>query len=109
MISFLGSSAFVKLTFLFLFCTVYIFVTTYFQLIKISAPLGKTSKEKSCLARTHPPLPQTGQLGLLFWDVKTMFCAYDRKNADDDNDDCNDNYDSNDDNIDDNDEKIINF
>ena len=24
-----------------------------------------------------------------------MFCAYDRKNADDDNDGCNDNYDGN--------------
>ena len=34
--------------------------------------------------------------------LNTVFCAYDRKNADDDNDGCNDNYDGN---FDDNDDK----
>ena len=47
------------------------------------------------------PSPSFGQLVPLFWMSKTMFCAYDRKNTNDDNDGCNDNYDGNfDDNYD---------
>ena len=48
------------------------------------------------------PSPSFGQLVPLFRTSKTTFCAYDRKNADDDNDGCNDNYDGN---FDDNDDK----
>ena len=42
-----------------------------------------------------PLSPYFGQLVPLFWKSKMTFCAYDRKNADDDNDGCNDNYDAN--------------
>ena len=52
-----------------------------------------------------PPHPIRATWSSFFLDFKTTFCAYDRKNVDDDNDDCNDNYDSNDGNFDDNDDK----
>ena len=48
--------------------------------------LGKTSDEKSRLlsgiariSETPHSTPQLGQLGPFFPDVKTTFCAYDRK------------------------------
>ena len=48
-----------------------------------------------------------GQLGPFFPDVKTTFCAYDRKKGiDGDNDDYINNHDSNDDSFDDNDKKL---
>ena len=57
---------------------------------------------------TTPP-PNSGNLVLFFSEIctseiKTKFCAYDRKSTDDDNDDCNDDYDSYDGNFDEYDE-----
>ena len=49
-----------------------------------------------------PNYPPLGKVVQFFWTSKTKFCAYDRKNADDDTDGCNDNYDNN---LDDNDDK----
>ena len=64
--------------------------------------LQRTFTFKHCPNHLNPLSPQFRQLGPLFRTSKTTFCAYDRKNADDDNDGCNDNYDGN---FDDNDDK----
>ena len=75
--------------------------------------LGKTSTWKNfsfghCPNHLTPPPhpPNLGNLVLFFWTSKTTFCAYDRKNSDDDNDACNDNYDDNNGYFDDNYEHI---
>ena len=57
------------------------------------------------LPKLSPPLIRATWTSFL--DVKTTFCAYDRKNTDDDNDTCNDGNDGNfDENDDKNDQKI---
>ena len=62
---------------------------------------GRHPQKKVVYFQALPDLarPNSGNLVLFFLDFKTTFCAHDRKNTDDYNDDCNDNYDSNDGNL----------
>ena len=69
---------------------------------------GTPPEKKNVFFRALPklplpaPSPHFGQLVPLFQTSKTTFCAYDRKNANHDNDDCDNKYDVN---FDDNDDK----
>ena len=74
---------------------------------------GKTDPGRSFISLHYKGWLGLVHIGHLFPDVKTIFCAYDRKTTIDYNNVCNDNYDSNDGNFDDNDDKkhthIISF